>query len=151
MVPVPLLDGVRGGRAESRHHHDDGDSGGHCESAPSGGCLDQGQTVDRDQLHDAGLTFGERCERAVHRAGLALAVDACDAVEPGPRHSVSSVGPARVDGGQEDLGGQVGGILGVVHAPGHEGLDRLHVLAVERLQGIRVAPDRGETVNGVHT
>lgn len=28
--------------------------------AQCGGCLDQGQTVDRDQLHDGALTFGER-------------------------------------------------------------------------------------------
>jgi len=38
-----------------------------------------------------------------------------------------------------------------LHKPCHEALQRLDVLAVERLQGVRVAADRGDAFDGLHT
>ena len=64
---------------------------------------------------------------------------------PGPPGSAP-----RVDRSEEDIGRQISSLVGVVDATRHEALHRPEVLAVERLQRVGVAADRGDDAVVLH-
>lgn len=108
-----------------------------------------------DAVGDAfgGLLVEERppgqpavCPRLAHPATDVVGNDVPgDAGQPGGgRAGRGVVACCAVDDGEEDVGRQVGGCVRVVDAAGDEPAYPRQVLAVERLEGVRVAADGGD-------